>query len=96
MLYYLHMKSYTNIKKQLLKDKIVRRAYKELGPEFELIKTVIKRRLSQGLSQNDLAMKIGTKQSAVARFESGTQNPTLAFLGKVAKALDANLHISLS
>ncbi|MDO8499282.1 MAG: helix-turn-helix transcriptional regulator [bacterium] len=89
------MKSYTQFKKQLLKDKEVRRIYEELGPEFELIKAIIEKRLRRGLTQNDLAKKIGTKQSAIARLESGTYNPTVSFLGKVAKALDSNLLISL-
>ena len=46
------------------------------------------------MSQTDLAKKLGTKQSAVSRLESGTFNPTLSFLKKLSKALDSSLVIS--
>ncbi len=88
------MKSYKEIKKKLLKDADVRKAYQELGPEFELARTVIEMRLKKGLTQAVLAKKIGTKQSAVARLESGRYNPSLVFLDKVASALGAKLEVS--
>ncbi len=90
------MKSYKEIKTKLLKDVEVRRAYKKLEPEFELAKAIIEMRIKRGLTQAVLAKKIGTKQSAVARLESGSYNPSIAFLGKVASALDARLEVSLS
>jgi len=88
-------KSYKEFKKQLLKDKEVRQAYKDLIPEFDLIKMIIERRIENGLTQKELAKKIGTKQSAVSRFESGTYNPSFSFIQKIANALDARLEISL-
>ena len=72
------MKSYKEIKKKLLKDVGVRKAYKELGPEFELAKSIIEMRIKKGLTQAVLAKKIGTKQSAIARLESG-YNPSMVF-----------------
>ncbi len=90
------MKSYEKFKKELLKDPIVRKHYDDLGPEYELIARMIQKRLDEGLSQAALAKKIGTKQSAISRFESGSYNPTLAFLNKVADALDAHLKITVS
>ncbi|OGL89100.1 transcriptional regulator [Candidatus Uhrbacteria bacterium RIFCSPLOWO2_02_FULL_51_9] len=89
------MQSYTAFKKQLLKDPKIKEAYDELGPEFALIGAIIEKRLKKGMTQAQLARKIGTKQSAIARLESGNYNPSFAFLGKVAKALDGRLRISL-
>jgi len=91
-----NMKSYTKIKKQFLKDRSVRKAYKDLDAEFKLIQTIIEKRTVKGLTQAALANKIGTKQSAIARLESGSYNPSLLFLEKVAKALDAQLVVSIS
>jgi len=88
------MESYAAFKKQLLKNKEFREAYDELEPEFALIGAIIEKRLTKGLTQAQLARKIGTKQSAIARLESGNYNPSFAFLGKVAKALDGRLRIS--
>lgn len=90
------MKSYKTLKNQLLKDNEIKKSYNELSPEFELIQIIIEKRLKQGLTQAELAKKIGTKQSAISRLECGTYNPTVAFLRKLADALDTELHISLS
>lgn len=95
MLLYDYMRSYKSVKKQLLKDKKIRKAYDELGPEFVLVKAVIEKRIQKGLTQEVLARKIGTKQSAIARLESGNYNPSFAFLEKVARALDAKIEVSL-
>lgn len=89
------MKNYSQFKKELLKNRQIKKAYEELGPEFQIIALLIKRRLKRGLTQSEVARKIGTKQSAISRLESGEYNPTLDFLHKVAEALDARLEISL-
>ena len=89
------MKSYTAVKKRLLKNQDVRQAYRALGPDFAIIRAVIQKRLKQGMTQTVLARKIGTKQSAIARLESGRYNPTLGFLEKVAEALGAKLKVSI-
>lgn len=90
------MKTYQQFKRKLLKDKKVKKAYDELGAEFSLIETVIEKRLEKGLSQKDLAQMIGTKQSAISRFEAGGYNPTIAFLQKMACAMGLNVKISLT
>jgi ribosome-binding protein aMBF1 (putative translation factor) len=89
------MKSYTKIKERLLKDKTIHKAYQKLDSEFALIESIIEKRLAKGYTQAVLAHKIGTKQSSIARLESGNYNPSLVFLEKIAKALDTKLTISL-
>lgn len=89
------MKSFKTFKKEALSDPVVKKYYDELGPEFDLIARLIDHRLKNGLTQAGLAKKIGTKQSAISRFESGTYNPTINFLYKVADALDAKIQITV-
>lgn len=89
------MGNYTHIRTRLLKDTAVKRAYDALEPEFSLIRALIKKRTAAGLSQSDLAKKIGTRQSAISRLESGRYNPTVGMLRKVARALEAEVHVSL-
>ncbi|OGH69101.1 MAG: transcriptional regulator [Candidatus Magasanikbacteria bacterium RIFCSPLOWO2_02_FULL_44_11] len=89
------MYSYTQFKKKFLKNPANLRAYNELETEFSLIEAIIEKRLARGFTQAMLAKKIGTKQSSIARLESGTYNPSIAFLDKIAQALDAHLSISL-
>ena len=90
------MKTYTQLKKQLLEDKEVKRTYEALGPEFKIVSIFIKKRLERGLTQKDLARYIGTKQSAVSRFESGEYNPTLNFLQKMAEGLNTQIKVTLN
>lgn len=88
------MKSYTTIKSQFLKDKEIHKAYNKIGPEFALVQAIIEKRIKKGLTQAELARRMRTKQSAISRLESGTYNPSLAFLEKAAKALDAHVVVS--
>ncbi|MBU2474390.1 helix-turn-helix transcriptional regulator [Patescibacteria group bacterium] len=90
------MKSHQTLKNKLLKDKKTQKSYNELEPEFALIQMIIKKRIQQGLTQTELAKKIGTKQSAISRLERGTYNPSLAFLRKLVEALGVKLHLSFS
>lgn len=90
------MKSYAAVRKQFLKDKKIRQDYDKIGPEFALAEAIIQKRIEKGLTQAGLARKMKTKQSAISRLESGGYNPSLAFLEKAAKALDARLELSFS
>jgi len=90
------MKAYNQLKKQLLRDREIKQAYEALGPEFEIISLFIKMRLEKGFTQKDLAHRIGTKQSAVSRFESGEYNPTLNFLHKIARGLGAKMEVTVN
>ena len=67
--------------------------YKELEPEYELIKQDIKIRKDQELTQKELADRTGTRQSNISRLEQGEYNPSLKFLKKLAQGLGKELHI---
>ncbi len=86
---------FSEVKKKALMDPEIKDEYDRLGPEFEIIEAIIKKRIEKNMSQKELAQKMGTKQSALSRLESGTYNPSLLFLKKVASALDAKLSISI-
>jgi ribosome-binding protein aMBF1 (putative translation factor) len=55
-------------------------AYDALEVEFALRDAIIRNRIEKGMTQKKLAEKVGTKQSAIARFESGRSNPTFDFI----------------
>ena len=90
------MKNYKAFKKEVLKDRNIKKAYNELDSEFVLVKMIIRERLKQGLTQTELAKKIGTKQPVISRLEKGTFNPTVKFLYRVADALGAELRITIN
>ena len=75
--------------KEALKDPEFRAEYDRLQPEFALIRA----RIERGLTQGQLAKKVGTKQSVISRLESGRANPSIAFLKRLAQALNSHLEI---
>jgi len=87
---------FNQYKKQVLKNPKVKAEYDKLQPEFELINALIGARKKKGLTQSQLALKIGTKQSVISRMEIGRANPTLGFLKKMADALNTTLQIRLA
>jgi len=89
------MKTYTAVKRRWLRDPATKKAYDALASEYALSELIIRRRIERGLTQKELAKKIGTTQSAVSRLESGRYNPTIDFLRILAKALNRELKISL-
>jgi predicted transcriptional regulator len=90
------MRSFKDVKKRFLADTEFRKEYEALGPEFELIESIVRRRMELKMTQGELAEKLKTGQAAISRLESGNTNPTLSSLTEIAKALDAELHIVLS
>ncbi|KFD40858.1 XRE family transcriptional regulator [Peptococcaceae bacterium SCADC1_2_3] len=84
-----------DFKNELMKDSAFKQTYDDLEPEYQIVRFIIERRTQKRMTQAELARKVGTHQSAIARLESGTYNPSLRFLKKVAKALDAQVKISL-
>ena len=76
-------------------DSTLRDEYNALEPIYEVRRQLIQYRIEQGLSQKDLAKKVGTKQSAISRLESGDYNPSIVFLNKVAHALGKEIHIMI-
>ena len=90
------MEKWEDVKKELLKDREVAKEYKRLAPRYQLISDLIKIRIRKGLTQKELAKKIGSKQSAIARLESGRENISMDSLEKIAQAMGAKIKISIS
>jgi DNA-binding transcriptional regulator YiaG len=62
---------FVKLKARLLADPRVRAEYDALAPEFEIAAELLRARLRAGLSQAELAARMGTGQSTIARLESG-------------------------
>lgn len=81
--------------KAFLRTPANKKAYNDLELEFAIIDALIRARGRKGVTQEQLARKIGTKQSAIARFESGKSNPTLSFVQKLSDALGIEVRITV-
>lgn len=89
------MRSWKEVKKDLLQDAATRREYEKLAPRYAVISELIAARLKKGLTQKEVAAKLGTKQSAIARLEGGNVNPSLDLLEKIASVMGYKLRIRL-
>ena len=80
-----------------LKNKSVRDEYNALKPEFELLREMLKARTDAGLSQAEVAERMGTKAPSITRLESslvsGKHSPSIATLKKYADAVGCHLEI---
>lgn len=89
------MSKWKDLEKELLSDPATKKEFDKLTPRYAVISQLIEARIKNKMTQLDVAKKVGTKQSAIARLESGNVNPSLEFLQKIATALNAKLSISL-
>ena len=77
-------------------DPAYRREYDALETEFALAAALIRARADAGLTQEELAERMGTKQAAVARWEGGKVMPSTRTLARLAKATGTRLLISFA
>lgn len=91
--------NHKQLKQKALSRKEVKKEYDELSVEFSVLRQLLAARKKAGLTQADIAEKMGTKATAITRLEtslaSGIHSPSLATLEKYAQALDCYLSIKL-
>jgi transcriptional regulator with XRE-family HTH domain len=91
------MLNHKELKERALRRVDVRSEYERLDEEFALLDEFLKARAEAGISQSEVAERMGTTQSAVARLESGRgkHSPSLATLRKYARAVGCRLDLRL-
>ena len=80
--------------KKWLKEPKYKKAYDALEGEFALAGAVVDVRNRAGLTQEELARRMGTTQPVVARLESGRTRPSMRTLERLAEATGSRLLIS--
>jgi transcriptional regulator with XRE-family HTH domain len=91
------MLTHKELKARALERADVKTEYDRLDEEFQFLDEFLKARAAAGVTQAEVAERIGTTQSAVARLESGRgkHSPSLATLQKYAHALGCRLELRL-
>jgi len=79
-----------------MKDEEFKKAYTSLEIEYEIALELIKARKKSGLTQKEIASRMGTTQSVIARLESGKMLPSVKTLSRYAEATGKHLHFTLS
>ncbi|MBU1130271.1 helix-turn-helix transcriptional regulator [Patescibacteria group bacterium] len=84
-----------NYLKKQLKSKTFKKEWQKTEVQYQFVRQLIKTRLKKKISQRDLAKKAQTTQAVISRIESGSVNPSLNILDKLANALGKKLTIAL-
>jgi predicted transcriptional regulator len=86
---------YEVFKARMLANPGVKREYDAIGPAFEIAAELLGARKRTGLSQAELAERMGTSQSAIARMESGEALPSTKTLIRFAEATGSKIKLQL-
>ena len=88
------MTNYQEFKEKLMQDPEFRAEYERTRPEFEIMHALIDARINSNMTQKELSVKSGVRQSNISRIENGTCSPTIATLQALAEGLGKKLTIS--
>ena len=87
--------TFKQFKDSALKNDRIKNEYENMGPEYEVIRTIINERIKRGWSQTELARAVGSRQPVISKLEKGGGNPSLQTLNKIANALGLSLKVSM-
>ena len=88
------MRTYNELKKQLLQNKEVKTEYERLEPEYQVIRAIVAARQEQHLTQQELADRTGIDRSDISKLVNGSANPSLRTLKRLADGLGMQLQIN--
>ena len=88
------MKTLAELKAKYMQDESFQEEYELLEETYRIAEKVIQARIEAGLTQTELAQRIGTRQANISRLESGTYNPSIELLIKVAEATGKQLEVN--
>lgn len=80
------------LNRKLTESKEYVEASNELKLHFDLANSILRARIKKGFSQQELAVKIGTKQANISKIEAGLANPTLNVIQRLAEVLDISVN----
>ncbi len=89
-----HEATYEEVLAKSMKERESREEWEEQQSIREFSSTLIRARLAAGISQAELARRIGVRQPMIARLEAGMQTPKIDTLVRLAKALGVDFTIT--
>ena len=87
------MKKYDDFLAEQLNDETFKQEYEKIKPELDIIRAIIDARISQNLTQQELAKRTGIHQSDISKLEKGVRNPSINLLKRLAEGMDMILKI---
>ena len=87
------MKTLNEFMSEQLKDPEFTEEYDKIQPELDVIRALVEARISQNLTQKELAVRTGIDQADISKLENGTRNPSLNLLKRLADGMGMVLRI---
>lgn len=87
------MRKFDDFLEEQMQDQEFKKEYDDLQPEFDVIRAIVDARMSQNLTQKQLAEKTGINQADISKLENGTRNPSINLLKRLADGMGMGLKI---
>lgn len=87
------MKTLNEYLDEQLQNDEFKKEWEDIQPEMDVIRAMVDARISQNLSQKELAKRTGINQADISKLENGTRNPSLKLLKRLADGMDMTLKL---
>ncbi len=87
------MSEFQEFLNEQLKDDELRKEWEDIQPEMDVIRAMVDARISQNLTQKELAERTGINQADISKLENGTRNPSLKLLKRLADGMGMTLKL---
>lgn len=87
------MKNLNKLLQEYLSDPKIKAEYDELEPEFQVVRAMLEARREHNLTQQQLANLTGIDRADISKLETGSANPTLKMLKRLAEGMDMVLKL---
>lgn len=87
------MSEFQEFLKEQLQDDAFKKEWEDIQPEMDVIRAMVDARISQNLTQKELAERTGINQADISKLENGTRNPSLKLLKRLADGMGMTLKL---
>ena len=87
------MKTLDNYLEEQLENEEFKKEWDSIQPEMDIIRAMVDARISQNLTQKELAERVGMNQADISKLENGTRNPSLKVLKRLAEGMNMTLKL---
>ena len=87
------MSEFQDFLDEQLQDDEFRKEWEDIQPEMDVIRAMVDARISQNLTQKELAERTGINQADISKLENGTRNPSLKLLKRLADGMGMTLKL---
>lgn len=87
------MSEFRELLNKQLENPEFKKEWENIQPEMDVIRAMIDARISQNMTQKELAEKTGINQADISKLENGTRNPSLKLLKRLAAGMNMELKL---